>query len=102
MPGISCFSESITASPFALPSMILRCLREHPRHVPDGVEGLGEAHPSPQLVDEVGVGTAFCPHLADDVVGRLGVPEGAVPDLGDVVAVEPEVPSERCDQMGTS
>jgi hypothetical protein len=65
-------------------------LREHPREVSDGVERLGEAQPSPELVDEVGVGAAFGPDLADDVVGRLGVPERAVPALGDVEAVEPE------------
>jgi hypothetical protein len=91
MPGISWWSEVDHGVAVRLPlDDLAPALREHPREVSDGVERLGEAQPSPELVDEVGVDAAFGPDLADDVVGRLGVPERAVPALGDVEAVEPE------------
>ena len=65
-------------------------LGEQPLRMPDGIEGLCEAQSAVDLVDEVAVRTAFGPDLSDHVVRRLGVPERAVPGLGDVVAVEAE------------
>ena len=93
MPAISWRKESMTASPFALASMIFRRPCGNRRcHAAYRVKGGREAETRPDLVDEERVSASLRPDLADDKVRALGVPEGAVPALRHVVAVEAIAP----------